>query len=67
MQTATNTVISFMRSPSFSLTVAADTLLAWIETARQRRHLAGLDDRMLQDIGLSHSDVARECSRPFWR
>lgn len=39
----------------------------WIERARQRRALAALDDRSLQDIGLSRSTAAREIEKPFWQ
>ena len=42
-------------------------LLDRLETYRQRRSLAALDDRMLKDIGLTRCDVAAEVSRPFWR
>jgi len=44
----------------------ADLVLTWMEVARQRRHLASLDNRMLSDIGFSHADVEREIDRPFW-
>jgi uncharacterized protein YjiS (DUF1127 family) len=33
-------------------------LLAW-DDARQRRALAGLDDRLLRDIGLTRDQVRR--------
>jgi uncharacterized protein YjiS (DUF1127 family) len=46
---------------------ASDMLLDWSERARQRRLLATLDRRMLQDIGIGPSDVRRECDKPFWR
>jgi uncharacterized protein YjiS (DUF1127 family) len=39
----------------------------WIERRRQRRALAGLDDHVLRDIGITRVDVARECGKPFWR
>ena len=42
-------------------------LLDYLETYRQRRALAALDDHMLKDIGLSRCDVEAEISRPFWR
>jgi uncharacterized protein YjiS (DUF1127 family) len=45
----------------------ADLMLGWTDRMRQRRHLAELDDRLLQDIGLSRADVEAEISRPFWR
>jgi uncharacterized protein YjiS (DUF1127 family) len=53
---------------SFHSVAAAWILVAlWIERARQRRVLATLDDKMLQDIGITRYDVARECGKPFWR
>jgi uncharacterized protein YjiS (DUF1127 family) len=49
--------------------VAAAWMLiaSWIERARQRRALAGLDDQMLRDIGITRADAAREAGKPFWR
>jgi uncharacterized protein YjiS (DUF1127 family) len=29
--------------------------------------LLELDDRMLRDVGLSRSDVDRECTKHFWQ
>jgi len=47
---------------------AAWSLLAqWIERTRQRQALAGLEDRMLRDIGITRVEAARECEKPFWR
>jgi uncharacterized protein YjiS (DUF1127 family) len=45
----------------------ADRIILWQERSRQRRHLAGLSDHMLRDIGLSPGDVWAECEKPFWR
>lgn len=39
----------------------------WGERASQRRALAGLDDRALQDIGLSRATALGEAEKPFWR
>jgi uncharacterized protein YjiS (DUF1127 family) len=44
-----------------------DRIMSWHERSRQRRHLAGLSDHMLRDIGLSRGDVCAECEKPFWR
>ena len=45
---------------------ALDAVAVWHERARQRRRLMELDDRLLQDIGLTRADVARETSKSFW-
>ena len=39
----------------------------WQDRAEQRTHLAGMDDRMLKDIGINGVDAARESSKPFWK
>ena len=39
----------------------------WRERARSRHLLLQLDDRMLRDVGLSRSDVDRECAKHFWQ
>ena len=41
--------------------------LGWRERARSRHLLLQLDDRMLRDVGLSRSDVDRECAKYFWQ
>jgi len=38
----------------------------WRIRARSRAELAALDDRMLDDIGLTRIDVACEVNKPFW-
>ena len=42
-------------------------LAEWQERAEQRAHLAGMDDRMLKDIGVSAVDAAHEADKPFWK
>lgn len=42
-------------------------LLLWHDRAAQRRALAQLDDHRLDDIGLSHAQVAHGTAKPFWR
>jgi len=44
-----------------------DRLLEWQDRERQRRHLSTLDDHMLADVGLTHSDIESEVRKPFWR
>jgi uncharacterized protein YjiS (DUF1127 family) len=40
---------------------------AWIERSRQRHALAELDGRLLEDIGVTRAQAAREIAKPFWR
>jgi uncharacterized protein YjiS (DUF1127 family) len=46
---------------------ALGLLLTWQQRARERHILAGLDEHMLRDLGLSRADVASEVRKPFWR
>jgi len=39
----------------------------WHRRARERSQLAHLDARMLRDIGVTPSEAARECEKPFWQ
>ncbi len=52
------------RAGLFGVIMAA--LIALHDRARQRRHLRGLDDRQLRDVGLSRADVVRMTEKPFW-
>lgn len=38
----------------------------WYQLARQRRQLAQLDARMLDDAGIPGVAASRESRRPFW-
>jgi uncharacterized protein YjiS (DUF1127 family) len=49
------------------------TLTAWVlsigvalERHRQRRALAELDDRLLDDIGITRSQAMSEANKPLW-
>ena len=44
----------------------ASLLRRWLELSRQRRALAQLDERLLQDIGINRTDAVHESQRPFW-
>ena len=39
----------------------------WVRRSNERRLLAGMNQRMLDDIGLSIADVDREVAKFFWQ
>jgi uncharacterized protein YjiS (DUF1127 family) len=39
----------------------------WRKRVRERCELAGLDYRMRRDIGVTPTEIDRECRKPFWR
>lgn len=41
-------------------------VLRWLDRSTQRGRLQELDDRLLQDIGVSREDALAEAKRPFW-
>ncbi len=43
-----------------------DTITRWDQLAEQRRQLRGMDDRLLDDIGLSKADVERIAGKSLW-
>ena len=55
---------------SGGLAALSDRLLAlaseWSEHNRQRRHLHELDDRLLQDVGITRAEADAEAHKPFW-
>ena len=44
-----------------------DQLLQWQQRANDRRHMLGLNDNELQDIGVSRADIESEARKPFWQ
>jgi uncharacterized protein YjiS (DUF1127 family) len=60
------------RTPTFFrlrlLLAALQHLLAeWRRRAKSRATLVQLSDRELRDIGITHAEVEREATKPFWR
>jgi uncharacterized protein YjiS (DUF1127 family) len=43
------------------------TVREWRRRNRERAELAALNDRMLNDIGLSRADAEFLSNKPFWR
>ena len=46
---------------------AGGWVATWVTRVRQREILAGLDERMLRDIGLTRGDLRDAISEPLWR
>ena len=43
------------------------TLVDWRRRVQFRRHLAHLDDHLLDDIGIDRQTANAEIRKPFWR
>ena len=43
------------------------TIRAWMQRRTQRQALAGLDEHLLRDIGISRADASQEAAKPFWK
>ena len=57
------------RAPSRQVSrvsAVVDRVFLWQERMTQRRHMRGLSDHELKDIGLSRADIEQEESKPFW-
>ena len=52
--------------PRFGMEQVYATIRTWIARGRQRQHLAELDARLLDDVGLTTKQVTHEISKPFW-
>lgn len=57
-----------VRERSFpNMTRLLQTAKLWYSRAKQRRHLADLDDRLLRDIGVTRAEAEEEAGKWFWR
>lgn len=54
-------------SSNHTFAAAMSLIATWIERSRQRDALAALGADELRDIGVTRSEAARECDKPFWR
>ncbi len=57
---------SILTLPTFRSLSVTLPIGQWIRVARERRALAGLNDRVLRDIGIDPDAAAVEAARPFW-
>jgi len=48
-------------------TKVTDVLRVWMRRSHDRRLLAMMNQRMLEDIGLSHYEVRAEVGKYFWQ
>ena len=48
-------------------TAFSQIFATWRRRARERRELATLDARTIQDLGLSSAEFQFEANKPFWR
>ena len=59
------------RAQSGTATSVLASIGSWLQRrygrARQQRHLAELDPRLKNDIGVTQVDVMSESAKPFWR
>lgn len=53
-------------TPMALLTAVAGVVASWVERANQRRALADMDTRQLEDLGISRADALVEADKPFW-
>jgi uncharacterized protein YjiS (DUF1127 family) len=42
-------------------------LQIWLSRRRGRQELSSLDDRMLNDVGISREDALWKAGKPFWK
>jgi uncharacterized protein YjiS (DUF1127 family) len=57
---------SILTLPAFRSLSVTLPLGEWIRVARERRMLAGLNERQLRDLGIDAGAAADEAARPFW-
>ncbi len=51
----------------FGFSRIRSTALRWRQRSKQRSALENLDNRLLNDIGLSREQAVKETSKPFWQ
>jgi uncharacterized protein YjiS (DUF1127 family) len=49
------------------LSSLAHTIEIWLRRQQGQQDLNSLDDRLLEDVGISREDVLWKAGKPFWR
>lgn len=49
------------------LPIWTDTMGIWLGRRQGRQDLSALNDRLLEDIGISREDALWKAGKPFWR
>jgi uncharacterized protein YjiS (DUF1127 family) len=60
-------ILNSAKRPETSTKKWLTTVNTWIQRSHQRKQLARLDKRLLEDIGLTEEIVAKEIAKPFWK
>lgn len=60
-------IVSRLVAPGRRLAAAMRMLCRWADRHGQRRALGELDDRLLDDVGLTRAQADAERRKPFWR
>jgi uncharacterized protein YjiS (DUF1127 family) len=67
IQSFTRPDADFRRSLASFSAHWAHALRIWRDRIRQREALKALDDRLLDDVGLTREQARLEIAKPFWR
>ncbi len=62
-----STVYGIVQHLEASTVKVLNTLSIWGARSRERQQLSELNDRMLEDIGLTRAQVAVEVGKYFWQ
>ncbi len=65
---STNTLNTAMGSTvnSFDFNTVVNLFLTWYDRATTRSSLAGMEDHLLQDIGIDRATALEEAAKPVW-
>lgn len=73
MTRATQTIPAYLLPQTNRLPVVAAAAISfarlvvvWDRRHRTRQHLSDLDDRMLNDIGITRAEAMKETEKRFW-